>query len=879
MELLSATIEGASPDTVDPAWCYDTASAELIFNVYETLITFDGEHADMYVPQLATEWTIEDITGTTSPEGLPWYFRYTFTIREGVTFHCGSPYILTPEDVEYSIERGMVQDRDGGPQWMFYEPLLNTWGANGLGDIGNCTHPRPDVALVGQMIDHAVESNSTHVWFNFAFPGAYAPFLQILSQTCASIMSKAWVVNDVIGTLGRPDWNGEWGDYTGWICFHNPEVSPLDDPDPILCGTGPFSLVILDYVEMYWQIARFVDYWRGWPADWPAPPYPSDPTKNITPAGYVDTAKVTWKYGWFTRRDMFLAGDVDFCAVPREYLSQVIDQPGIRCTYPLATLSVSNLFYTFDIDPATIYGNILDYGVIQEDGIPRDFFGNPTWGINVSLDQAFLGQAIAAATAIIPGLICYDPTVAGYYYDLAKAEAEFKAVPGLWDTGFTITVMYNSGNLARQRGCEMIETQVEAMNAKFHVEFFAVDWGSYLVAMINRQLPMFINGWLADYPDPHNFAYPFYHTYGAFSQFQGYSNPTMDALIDLGIRTGNPAARCAIYHDVQVLAVDDCPSVPLAQAIGRHFERDWVAGWYYNPISPGIYFYNLWKWYYIPHSTYEAWPEYPICNHLPYDVNYDGTINILDLYAVCNAYGTSYGPPIHPRWHFRCDVTNDRIINIPDLGWIAIYYGEGVPTEPVHGGDVYLVAEPSKEIVSIGYNVSVAVKIKNVTDIAGYEIRLRYNASLLELVDWNIEPLLGWYDTYSVEKPIGDTMCIALTGLGPTAPFSGDATLVTFILRGLGRGNATIDISKSILAAVAVQIPYNPVNGEVRVTIAGDINGDDIVDMTDLGWIAYSYGATPSDPKWNANRDITDDGIIDMTDLGIAAMHYGETYP
>jgi len=68
-------------------------------------------------------------------------------------------------------------------------------------------------------------------------------------------------------------------------------------------------------------------------------------------------------------------------------------------------------------------------------------------------------------------------------------------------------------------------------------------------------------------------------------------------------------------------------------------------------------------------------------------------------------------------------------------------------------------------------------------------------------------------------------------------------------------------------------------DGTVKVTIVGDISGDCVVDMTDLGWIAYSYGATPSDPKWNSNRDITDDDLIDMTDLGIAAMHYGETCP
>src|SRR4030042_1775453 len=58
MEIIEATIEGGSIPTVDPAACYDTASAALIFHVYDTLVFFDGEHLDRYLPQLATEWSI-----------------------------------------------------------------------------------------------------------------------------------------------------------------------------------------------------------------------------------------------------------------------------------------------------------------------------------------------------------------------------------------------------------------------------------------------------------------------------------------------------------------------------------------------------------------------------------------------------------------------------------------------------------------------------------------------------------------------------------------------------------------------------------------------------------------------------------------------------
>ncbi|MCJ7424387.1 ABC transporter substrate-binding protein [Candidatus Bathyarchaeota archaeon] len=725
MQFWSITDPGAAPETVDPAWCYDNPSAELIFNVYETLV-FCAESMSTYISQLATGWTVEQLPpGTTSPDGLPWYYRYTFTIRPSVPFQDSDYGVLTPLDVEYSFERAMVQSRHGGPAWTLYEPLLNVMEPEELVPYGNLQDP-PNAHSVGLMIDHAIESDATHVWFNLAFPGPYSPFLQILSQPWCSILSKQWI-NDLIGS-GRPDWNGNWGDYIEWVSCHDPGVSPLDYPSYVMMGTGPFYLGFLDYTLQMWSIHHFEGYWRGWPANWPS-------TGGQKPGGYVYDVDVSWGFYTMEASSLFLSGDVDFWAVPRVVKSWVLGAPGIRCYYPLPTLALDAVLFNFNVDVSSPGGYILPADTFSEIGVPSNLFEDievrkafaHLFDYESYLNFHYDGEGVIPATAIIPGLLYYDPSVTpesdprvtpesasfqqnppvqtqgGYEYDLTTAIAELQGAWGgqLWANGFTIPLYYQAGSWARRhimefiaQGLGLISMTAEPPNPKIHFVLIPVpSWPTYLSYMRNRYMPIFAMGWEADYPDAHNFAFPFYCSTGTLARYQGYSNPTMDALIWDGIRTPDGPERALIYHDIQVLALQDCPNIPVIVPVGRHFERDWVVGWYYNPIyggslaagiestspvSNGLYFYNMWKWYYIPHAL-QSTPTQPTSNYLPYDTNYDGKIDMKDIAVVCRSFGAYYCQPMHPRWNYRCDVSNDRKIDVKDVAAVAKNFGKASP--------------------------------------------------------------------------------------------------------------------------------------------------------------------------------------------------------
>lgn len=601
------------PKSIDPVWLYifdEFETRELIFNVYETLISFEGEKVDKFAPRLATNWSV-------SSDGL----RYTFKIRQGVKFHDGR--ILTTMDVEYSFERILVMDVDEGPQWMLYEPLLDIRSAN-LTDLN-----------FGSKIDNAIQCNETHVWFNLAKP--YTPFMPILCQPWFSIINKGFC-------LEHGDWPGTWD---SWQQYHDPEVSPLDSPEPAMCGTGPY---MFDYWQkgVEWSIIKFDEYWRGWPA--------TQTDTAFEQRSFVATVTAKFIPDPNERKSMFLTGQLDTALFPRNLFDDLAGQPGIRCVYPLTTLCASIVVFNYNVTNA-----LLPHGTFDESGIPPDFFSDPdlrrgfAYSFNYAkyIEETFMNEALQPATIIIEGLPYQNPTQEKYFFAPQKAMEYFQKAWGgkVWQNGFNITLVYFSGFDTAKNACTIFKTNVESLNPKFHAEI------KELIGVVQfpllRLVPMYLVTWSADYPDPHNFVEEFMLSDGYYG-FMHPSNTTIDTLIEDGLRTSDPERREDIYYALQRIYYDQAFGVPLAQPLERHWERDWVQGWYYNPAYQCDYFYLMWKGY---HG----------------DINGDGKVDLLDIYIVAAAFGSRQGDP---RWNALADLDKNGIINIVDVFRVAKEFGK-----------------------------------------------------------------------------------------------------------------------------------------------------------------------------------------------------------
>jgi hypothetical protein len=59
--------------------------------------------------------------------------------------------------------------------------------------------------------------------------------------------------------------------------------------------------------------------------------------------------------------------------------------------------------------------------------------------------------------------------------------------------------------------------------------------------------------------------------------------------------------------------------------------------------------------------------------------------------------------------------------------------------------------------------------------------------------------------------------------------------------------------------------------------LAGDINGDNVVDLDDFSLLAQAFGSNSISANWNAAADLNCDGVVDLLDFTILAQNFGLT--
>ncbi len=953
------------PSFADPARAYDTSSAELIFNAYDTLIVFGEpvlnawgtwdvhEQYWAFSPSLATnvpsmtEVTLDlhgdapinptDPTGTLHtipPNGTEYIFcgfAWVDNFPDGVLGHDDVVYIsewiggieqtcvtwqvisfdiggnilhlhhwyydfnirTSPvisyvnelgvvvdtfdiNDVMYSLERGLVQDQYGSPMWMFYKPLFDQMNSDPW--VGN-------EMCLAYLIDDAfvvLPGNVLRINVGIAFPET--AFKQIMCGTWGAIVSKEFSVSigcwngDLLtdsDANGIPDW---WDGYGYVIIPRRTSRSPYDAVGNYrYVGTGPYRITLRDSVNRLVVLQRNALYWRGWPA----------PQRKA----FLEYIEISYITDWASRRDAFIAGQLDICDVPRAYMGELLNAYGEPKYLEIKTikkispvLSMEAIHYTFTVDPSSAY---IGTGSLP-DGIPTDFFNNThirkafSYAFNHTryLAETWFGEAICRETPLIYGLVpdYYtkgpDPPRT-YDIDYAKAEAELKAATtwgaSVWDQGFYITLTYNSGNEQKRIACYYIRDFFGALStydgrsgSPFRVEVQEIDGPTYRTLLEEFKLPIWTIGWAADFADPDNFVRTYMHSLGSLSSFQNYTldngwdatrglnNPTLnkDELIDLAVKTPDGPTRADLYADLDTIYLEDVPSFVVTQPIGRRWQKYWVKGWYYNVLYPSDYYYHQYKenapWEDVSGLT----PGVP-----------DGVVNVRDygwIFAHLGAKAPNPAgiPRYDPLWApgtygcGGCDVYSDRKVDIKDLNPAATH-------------DVAITnVEPSKTSIGKGYIMTVNVTVENQGD---------------------------YTETFNVTA-YADSLPIGMQTLTLTSKSSTQTTF-NWNTSSFAQNSYIIKATAETVEEETDTVDNTLSDGTVTVGVPCDVTGptpgvpDGVCNMRDIGYFCSKFGTTPSSPGWDSNCDVTGptpkvpDNIVNMRDIGEACSNFGNIDP
>jgi len=212
--------------------------------------------------------------------------------------------------------------------------------------------------------------------------------------------------------------------------------------------------------------------------------------------------------------------------------------------------------------------------------------------------------------------------------------------------------------------------------------------------------------------------------------------------------------------------------------------------------------------------------------------------------------------PLTGTWTSATSITSQELLGSDSNPSIAATSGS--PTMPpiaaapeIH--DVAVVdANISKTVIAQGYVMSINVTVENQgTTVETFDVTTYYN-----------------------------TTAIATQTVNNLAPGNQKTIDFTWNTTGVAYGNYTINVYVTPVPGEIDQSDNTFTDGVVMVTIPGDVNGDRIVDIFDIGSIsAHWYPGPPVGPLgYDADVDINSDGTIDIFDIGIASAHWGQAW-
>lgn len=534
-----------NPDYMDPHSNYETAGSLVAFNVYETLYTYEWKtlRTDPVEPLLAEGLTI-------SSDGK----TYTFTLRQGVTFHDGTPF--NASCVQYNFERMLGVFDPGGPVWMVAEPIL---GGQAIEDAVFGDNLTLHTSLWNQWVaDNAAGTGAVNVIDEFTveikLAFAYSPFLAAITYQVGGMMSPSWVES-----LG------------GIVVGSHDETIDVET-----MGTGPYMVTEWTVDERV-VLTRNTNYWRA------------AASKALFPfSGAIDDVVIKINEDENSRILNIKAGTADIVTVNPSSASLVYNNvtppdfalndgttqaltTDIKVWAKYPSFSIADIHFTMsDTVNETTLGR-----VVENPFRLKNFRKALSHALDYEtvIDTITQGFGIPGQGPIPQGMFGHNYSAYQYPYDLEMAKTFWNAAMAddgleaiLSNNSYRLIFYYNTGNEVRRKTQLLLKDGLTAMlelagvtqpGTALTIDVVGLEWSTYIHAAIDGEVGCWMIGWAPDYADPDNYVGPYVKSTGTYAYWAriaestGWDEATVDGWIVDASKSTDEAERIALYGKVQ----------------------------------------------------------------------------------------------------------------------------------------------------------------------------------------------------------------------------------------------------------------------------------------------------------------------------------------
>jgi peptide/nickel transport system substrate-binding protein len=582
-----------NPDSMDPAVDYEHLGNWVLSNIYETLFTypFDSNATEPLVPLLAAgPYSI-------SPDGR----NYTIEVRQGITFHDGTPF--NANCVKWNIERAMKIFAERSGVGVLANVLKGGAQVNEA-VLSNGT----DSSVFAAAFDNwtansgAIEIISDYV-IRFVLEKAFSPFPALLATEATYIMSPPYAISHAsdMAWATWEDYGVDYGEFENYMNRHT-------------CGTGPY--ILTDYVpDQYIALDIYDNYWRA-----------AEVFSEISPPSYAGAiTKVFFRINPdFAGRALNLrAGVVDGSYWPTINALDIFNPEtgeSLDTNIHVSTGSYefASTFFGFNMGNLTITANS---SILSTESPFRNknFRRSTSFAFDYDrfIEEGYYGFGVQGKGPIPTGMIGHNSSSFVFKYNVAAAvdewnlamlDPEFILSLNAMNCSFTFYYIEGSSSL-RSLSMDLLQQGLEEVfwhpmanhtglthNMTITVE--GLTFPDYQQYRVEGRLLILPDGWIPEYADPISYLYPLCYSKGELAYEIGYNNTGIDLWCDLAISEIDPFQRQIYFNQIQDAVADEAPYIWAYQQVEFRTWRNWTSGdgLIFNPMRD-IYFYHLIKDY------------------------------------------------------------------------------------------------------------------------------------------------------------------------------------------------------------------------------------------------------------------------------------------